>query len=100
MCISYSDTHSNVWYGKKPNSLYDRILRKLEAMEYEGFVKRDIAALENRMKYYYDSRKLTEDEYLKLLSIIQPFAAEEQIYECNNNKDYEVHYRDSFAMGL
>jgi hypothetical protein len=82
MILSYHDTHSNVRYGDKPDSFFNRILCKLESVENEGAVLNG-DSFEDCIYNYYDNGKLTREECNELLSIAGYLAGEKQTIKRN-----------------
>ena len=79
MMLSYSDIHSNTYYGHKENSLYERILYKLEAIENDGGSKRNVSIFENYINDCFRNDELSREEYTDLLSILERFSVDVQL---------------------
>ena len=83
MILSYCDTHSNVRYGNKPDSIFNRILCKLESMENKGAVLNG-DSFEDYINDCFDNGELTGYEFNALLSIGGYMAGEKQTNKRNS----------------
>ena len=81
MMISYNDTHSNVRYGTKSDSLYNKMLSAL--VENDSVVRRNVEKYEAFITSRYGNGELSSDEYLELTSILDMLATDEYISKYN-----------------